>query len=61
VPRQTVQLLLVDPDERLLLLHARDPATGVSHWCPVGGGVEPGESLQEAAAREAWEETGLDE
>jgi hypothetical protein len=43
VPRQTVQLLAVDADEQLLLLHARDPATGGSHWCPVGGGVERGQ------------------
>ena len=60
MPRQTVKLLLVDPDGRLLLIHGRDPATGTSHWYPVGGGVEPGESLDEAAVREAWEETGLD-
>lgn len=58
--RQTVKLLLVDPDKRLLLIHGRDPETTTSHWYPVGGGVEPGESLDEAARREAWEETGLD-
>jgi 8-oxo-dGTP pyrophosphatase MutT (NUDIX family) len=58
--RQTVKLLLVDPDGRLLLVHGRDPATGTSHWYPVGGGVERGESLNQAASREAWEETGLD-
>lgn len=60
VPRQTVKLLLVDPDGRLLLVHGRDPATGTRHWYPVGGGVEAGESLNEAAIREAWEETGFD-
>lgn len=28
-------------------------------WYPVGGGVETGESLQQAAGREAYEEAGL--
>ena len=59
VPRLTVKLLLVDPSDRLLLIHGRDPADGAHHWYPVGGGIEVGESHHEAAAREAWEETGL--
>ena len=59
--RKTVKLLLVDPDGRLLLIHGRDTVTGATHWYPVGGGIEEGESLDEAAAREALEETGLDE
>ena len=29
-------------------------------WAPPGGGVEPGESSQEALKREFFEETGLD-
>ena len=28
-------------------------------WCLVGGGIEPGESLQEAALREIHEEVGI--
>lgn len=59
MPRQTVKLLLLDEDDRLLLIRSRDPSTGDDSWYPVGGGIEPGESLQEAAAREAYEETGL--
>ena len=58
--RRTVKLLLVDPDQRLLLLRGRDTATGACHWYPVGGGIEADESCDEAAAREAWEETGLE-
>jgi 8-oxo-dGTP pyrophosphatase MutT (NUDIX family) len=61
VPRRTVKLLLVDPDDRLLLVHGRDSADGAHHWYPVGGGIEDGESHHEAAAREAWEETGVEE
>ncbi len=58
--RRTVKLLLVDPDDRVLLIQGRDPADGAHHWYPVGGGIDPGESHHEAAAREAWEETGVE-
>jgi 8-oxo-dGTP pyrophosphatase MutT (NUDIX family) len=57
----TVKLLLVDPDDRVLLIHATDPGSGRRWWYPVGGGVEPGESLQEAARRETHEETGVED
>lgn len=59
MPRLAVKLLLIDPDDRLLLIHSRDTVTGAECWYPVGGGVEPGESLLEAAQREAYEETGI--
>jgi len=28
-------------------------------WCLPGGGIDPGESVVEACAREVWDETGL--
>ena len=61
MPRPTVKLLLVDPDDRLLLLRSTDPSIGGTQWYPVGGGIEDGESVVEAARREAYEETGLAE
>jgi 8-oxo-dGTP pyrophosphatase MutT (NUDIX family) len=36
----------------------RDPVSRVARLFPPGGGIEPGESPGEAAAREALEETG---
>ena len=59
VPRLTVKLLLLDEEDRLLLIHSRDPETGRECWYPVGGGVDVGETLEQAAVREAAEETGL--
>lgn len=54
-----MKLLLLDEDDRVLLIRAEDPQTQANCWYPVGGGVEVGETLQQAAVREAYEETGL--
>lgn len=42
----------------LLVRRAEEPAYGT--WSFPGGGVEPGESLEETAIREVKEEVGLD-
>jgi ADP-ribose pyrophosphatase YjhB (NUDIX family) len=57
--RLSVKLLLLDEENHVLLIHAKDPHTREECWYPVGGGVELGETLQQAASREAREETGL--
>lgn len=59
--RRGALVLLQDPRGRLLL-HLRDTGPDVSHgglWSLFGGGVEPGETLVQAAVRELQEEIGV--
>lgn len=48
-------VLITDEQGRLLLQHRSDN----HHWGILGGGMEPGETLEETARREVREETGL--
>jgi 8-oxo-dGTP pyrophosphatase MutT (NUDIX family) len=57
--RHAARVLLVDPEDRLLLFRSHARAGAHAYWYPVGGEVEAGESHEAAVAREAFEETGL--
>ncbi len=60
IHRSGARVLLVDAQRRILLLRGMDPARpAVRYWITVGGGVDEGETREQAAARELWEETGL--
>ena len=58
VPREAARVLLLDAEDRVLLIRAE--WDGQSRWFTPGGGLEPGETPEEAAHRELREETGLD-
>jgi double-stranded uracil-DNA glycosylase len=59
--REAVRALVVDADERILLVQFRNPKTGASWWGTPGGGIEAGEDHEQALRRELREELGLEE
>jgi 8-oxo-dGTP pyrophosphatase MutT (NUDIX family) len=59
--RSCVRVVLRDRAGRILLFRAELASRTAGHWWELpGGGIEPGESYQQAAVRELREETGLD-
>ncbi|WP_420420564.1 NUDIX domain-containing protein [Simkania sp.] len=64
--RYSIRILLLNQANELLLMCADDPSTtniegkpSGKYWFTIGGEIEEGESLEEAAKRELFEETGL--
>lgn len=55
-PFPTVDII-IEIDDRIVLIHRKNPPLG---WALPGGFVDYGESLEQAARREAKEETSLD-
>jgi 8-oxo-dGTP pyrophosphatase MutT (NUDIX family) len=59
--RTAARAILIDGQERVLLIWGQDPAKPENGcwWYTPGGGVETGESFTEALCRELQEEVGL--
>jgi 8-oxo-dGTP pyrophosphatase MutT (NUDIX family) len=64
--RNSVKIILLNEKDELLLMCADNPQVkspdGKYHgrfWFLIGGEIEKGESIEEAAVRELYEETGL--
>jgi 8-oxo-dGTP pyrophosphatase MutT (NUDIX family) len=58
--RPAARALVLDPNDRVLLVRYVNPDTGGHFWTTPGGGIKPAESLEDAIRRELREETGLD-
>ena len=56
--RRSARLLILDPDGRLLLFRY-DDGREPPFWATPGGQLLPGETFEQAAARELAEETGF--
>jgi 8-oxo-dGTP pyrophosphatase MutT (NUDIX family) len=61
IERKSAKVLLITPELDVLLLSSLDPGNPDRgrYWFAVGGGVEEGETLEETAVREVFEETGF--
>ncbi|MEU6659842.1 NUDIX hydrolase [Streptomyces sp. NPDC046821] len=58
--RKVARVVLLDPDDRILLLHGHEPGdTADDWWFTPGGGLEGDETHEQAALRELAEETGI--
>ena len=59
-PRFAARALVVDAEERVLLLRWEHPVTGDAWWITPGGRIHDGEDERAAIRRELVEEIGLD-
>ncbi|WP_405535216.1 NUDIX hydrolase [Streptomyces sp. NBC_00075] len=58
--RKVSRVVLLDPQDRILLLHGHEPDDPADDWWfTPGGGLEGDETREEAALRELAEETGI--
>jgi mutator protein MutT len=58
-PIPVVRLIVTDSSGLALILRRAADSTGGGAWCLPGGKIDYGETVEQAAARELQEETGL--
>jgi ADP-ribose pyrophosphatase YjhB (NUDIX family) len=56
--RRAARVILLDPDDRVLLMRYDQGPPNGRHWATPGGGADDGEDYRAAALRELAEETG---
>ena len=56
--RHAGRVVLLDPDDRVLLMRYDDDSPNGVHWSTPGGGLNQGEDYRSGALRELAEETG---
>lgn len=59
IDRHAARVLLLDRHNQVLLFRCQEPGAGRAFWITPGGGLEAGETHEQAAERELYEETGL--
>ncbi len=66
--RDTARVVLFNPPGEVLLFKYEDAAPAdpqrpelTEYWGTPGGGLDPGETFEQAALRELWEETGIND
>lgn len=57
--RVAARAVVLDPDDRILLVLFRSPHTGGAWWATPGGALDPGETHEDALRRELLEEAGI--
>lgn len=57
--RPAARAVILDPDDRILLVRFSFPWVEHPVWAPPGGGLEPGETAEDGLRRELAEEVGL--
>ncbi|MEV1242658.1 NUDIX domain-containing protein [Nonomuraea sp. NPDC049750] len=56
IARPSTRVVLIDAADRLLLFSSRNRLDGTVRWYTPGGGLQPGETHQDAALRELYKD-----